>query len=67
MNTPQQTVFDIPELRKIILTHVVRDKYRSEIQNEIKHIVSALIVDKWFLYCTCELCENKARDYYMGI
>lgn len=62
-----QHVFDIPELKQEILKYVIKDKYETELKDFIHEIVDQLIIKKWFLYCNCTLCQNKARDYFMGI
>ena len=65
--SPQQIVFDIPELKYKILSYVVKHKYEIELKTHIRKMLDELITGQWFLYCSCELCMNKARDYFMGI
>lgn len=65
--SPQQTVFDIPELKHKILTYVVKYKFENEMRSMIVDMLDGMITQHWFFYCSCELCNNKARDYFMGI
>ena len=39
---------EIPELRKQILTYVVKDKYDAELKRDMKMFVDTLITQNWF-------------------
>lgn len=46
MNNAIEFVFDNKDLRKLILTHYVRLKYKDEVYNGIQHLFQELLVKK---------------------
>ena len=63
---PVQDVFDNQDLRKLILTNYVSDKYQNELKLGIQDLIMQIVITRWYHYCTCIQCENK-RIYYMDI
>ena len=58
---------EVPELRKHILTYVVKDKYDAELKKDMKMFVDTLITQNWFKYCQCQQCTIAAHEYFMNI
>ena len=55
-------VFDNEDLRKIIVTYIVHEKYKKEVKNGITQLFTESLVKKWYKYCSCELCKSN-REY----
>lgn len=55
-------VFDNKDLRKIILTFVVKEKFAQELKSGMYNLLTQYIVKKWYKYCSCELCKSN-REY----
>jgi hypothetical protein len=58
---PQELVFDNVDLKRIIITKMVKLKYNEELKEKMKNLLDEEIKKKWFLYCRCDLCTNAAR------
>ena len=68
MSSVQEQVFDNALLRHKILTKYVYSKWRSELEVKIKELLDEIIVIKWYLYCTCELCRaQRNAEYYHNL
>ena len=65
MDSAVEGVFDNQDLRKLILTQLVRQKYREELWHGIQNLMEEAFVKKWYRYCHCELC-NSIRQYHIA-
>ena len=65
MTSAVSFVFDNKELRKLILTHVVREKYNEEVFNGVQRLIEDSLLKKWYHYCRCEMCKNN-REYHLA-
>jgi hypothetical protein len=65
-DNPVQFVFDNQDLRHLILTKHVYNKYKEERYEMIKSLVSESIVGHWFRHCTCNECALN-RIYYNSL
>ena len=63
---PVQKVFDIEDLRRIILTKVVYAKYKEELYTQMKEFFGHQIITNWYKYCPCGECV-KNRLYYESL
>ena len=65
--SPQSRVFDCSDLRKYILSNLVYDTYIQEVESWVRNLVETLVYERWFLHCSCENCQNLARNYLQGV
>ena len=54
---PVQLVFDCKDLRHLILTKHVYNKYKIERDRIIREIVDEAIIQHWYRHCSCEECR----------
>ena len=53
----ERIVFENTDLRKLILKHLVYDKYKKELYSKMQYFITNLIKLNWYKYCSCESCK----------
>ena len=66
MENPAQTVFDIEDLRRLIIKKVVYAKYKEELKSKMKEFIDHIIITNWYKYCSCEECTQN-RNFYNNL
>ena len=66
MENPAQTVFDIEDLKRLIMKKVVYAKYKEELQSKMKEFIDNIIITNWYKYCSCDECTQN-RNFYNNI
>lgn len=59
-----ELVFDNQDLKKLILTKVIKMKYDEEVKEGIKTMVNEEISKNWWKYCSCPKCIQTARRMF---
>ena len=63
-----EDIFSNELLRHKILFYYVRDKYRNELNIQIKNLLHEEIIKKWYRYCSCEICSlDRDREFYNNL
>ena len=62
-----QRVFDSKDLRKLIYTHVIHAKFKEELAAWMLETVMRDVENHWCMYCTCNACMKRAREWIQDV